>query len=131
MATNKTLATFDDILSIAKPEPRLVCESLRSTIVSLHSEVVELAWPKLKIISFGIGPRKMTDHYAYISVHDAYVNLGFYHGTSLADPHGIMQGTGKTLRHVKVRAVSTSNSAPVIELLQLAIADRKRHAHRA
>ncbi|MCS3748402.1 hypothetical protein FHY18_004039 [Xanthomonas arboricola] len=131
MATNTTLATLDDILSIAKPQPRLVCAVLRSKIVSLHSDVVELAWPKLKIISFGIGPRKMTEHYVYISVHDAHVNLGFYHGTSLADPHGIMQGTGKTLRHVKVRDVSTINSAPVIELLQLAIADRKWHANRA
>lgn len=32
-----------------------------------------------------------------------HVNLGFYYGTNLYDPSGLLEGTGKSLRHVKIR----------------------------
>lgn len=39
----------------------------------------------------------------YIADHTAHVNLGFYEGAHLADPDGVLEGTGKALRHAKVR----------------------------
>lgn len=128
MATHDTHGTFDDILAIAAPHLRPICESLRQQITSLHRGCVEVVWPKHRIASFGVGPKKMTEHYAYISVQDSHVNLGFYHGTSLPDPTALLQGTGKKLRHVKIRDVESSNRAPVAALLRAAIADRGHHA---
>ncbi|MGH8160474.1 MAG: DUF1801 domain-containing protein [Rhodanobacter sp.] len=128
MAINETHGTFDDILAIAKPKLRPICKSLRHQIASLHSGFDEIVWPKHKIASFGTGPKKMTEHYAYIAVQDSHVNLGFYYGASLPDPQGLLEGTGKKLRHVKIHDVSASNAASVIALLRAAIADRKRHA---
>lgn len=40
----------------------------------------------------------------YLADHSRHVNLGFYHGARLADPDGLLEGTGKSLRHVKVRS---------------------------
>lgn len=128
MAINQTHGTFDDILAMATPPLRPVCESLRQQIISLHKGFFEVVWPKQKIASFGIGPKKMTEHYAYIAVQDSHVNLGFYYGTSLPDPSGLLQGAGKKLRHVKVHAISSGNSPALIALLRAAIADRQRHA---
>jgi hypothetical protein len=41
--------------------------------------------------------------FAYVGVYTAHVNVGFFHGASLPDPVGLLQGTGKYMRHVKLR----------------------------
>lgn len=109
MTTNETHGKFEDVLAVAKPELRPVCELLRSLITSLHTSFVEVVWPAHKIASFGVGPKKMTEHYAYIAV----------------------QGTQKSLRHVKLHEVSATKSAAVTALLRQAIADRERYAGEA
>lgn len=128
MASNETHGTFEDILVDAKSELRPVCEALRHLIVSLHEGFVEIVWPKQRIASFGVGPKKMTEHYAYIGVQGSHVNLGFYHGASLADSEELLEGTGKELRHVKLRDVASAKSDAVTALLREAIGERKRAA---
>jgi hypothetical protein len=128
MTANETHGKFEDILVDAKPEFRPVCESLRQLIASLHEGFVEIVWPKHRIASFGVGPKKMTEHYAYIGVQGSHVNLGFHHGASLADPEGLLEGTGKELRHVKLRDVAAAQSGAVTVLLREAIRERKRAA---
>lgn len=125
---NDTHGTFDDILASARPELRPVCKSLRRLISSLHKNFLEVVWPKQRIASFGVGPKKMTEHYAYIAVQSSHVNLGFYHGASLSDPAGLLEGTGAMLRHVKLRSVDDTKARAVAALLREAIADRKRLA---
>jgi len=131
MITNETHGKFDDILVDAQPDLLPVCEALRHLIVSLHEGFVEIVWPKQRIASFGVGPKKMTEHYAYIGVQGSHVNLGFYHGASLADPEGLLEGTGKELRHVKLRDVAAAKSDAVTALLREAISERRRAARKA
>ncbi len=119
-----TDATFQDIISIAAPDLRPLCNALRGLIATHHPEFTEVIWPKLKIASFGVGQKKKTQHYAYIAIQPAHVNLGFYHGTSLTDPTRILEGSGKELRHVKIRDLSGTRSAAVANLLQQAVAER-------
>jgi hypothetical protein len=126
MVTNGTHGTFDDILAAARPGLRPVCKALKALIASLHKDRVEVVWPRHRIASFGVGPKKMTEHYAYIAVQGAHVNLGFYHGASLSDPAGILEGTGKKLRHVKLRSVADAKRPAIAALLREAIEDRKR-----
>jgi hypothetical protein len=125
---NSTHGTFNDIVVSAGPELRPICESLRRLIVSLHKDFVEVVWPRQRIASFGVGPKKMTEHYAYIAVLSSHVNLGFYHGASLTDPSGLLEGTGKNLRHIKLRDVVSAKRPAISALLRAAIADRKRYA---
>jgi hypothetical protein len=40
--------------------------------------------------------------FAYIDAFTAHVNLGFYQGAALDDPAGLLHGTGKWMRHVKL-----------------------------
>ena len=119
---------FQDILGIADPALRPVCEALRSLVASHHPEFAEVVWPKLRIASFGVGPKKMTQHYAYIAVQAAHINFGFYHGASLDDPGGLLEGIGKALRHIKFRSLPEVQSAAVASLLRQAIAERKPYA---
>jgi hypothetical protein len=128
MAAKQTHGTFKDILGIASPALRPVCESLRKLVASEHAGFVEVVWPNLKIASFGVGPKKMTQHYAYIAVQSSHINLGFYHGSSLADPDGLLEGTGKELRHIKIHNLSGAKSTAIATLLRQAIAERKPYS---
>ena len=40
--------------------------------------------------------------FAYVGIFRNHVNVGFFHGAALPDPAGLLQGTGKYMRHVKV-----------------------------
>ena len=40
--------------------------------------------------------------FAYIGVFKAHVNLGFFHGALLPDPKGLLEGSGKYMRHAKL-----------------------------
>jgi hypothetical protein len=105
-----------------------VCHVLRRLIQRLDRDCVEVDWPRMGIASFGVGPRKMTEHYAYLSAHAAHVNLGFYHGASLRDPEGLLEGTGRRLRHVKIRGMADARRPAVRRLLARAIAERRGRA---
>jgi Domain of unknown function (DU1801) len=126
-----TRDTFEDILAGAKPALRPVCISLWRKIAALHQDFTEISGPRQKIASFGIGPRKMSEHYAYIAVYAAYVNLGFYHGAALADRAGLLEGTRRRLRHISFRDAASTIRSAVAALLRDAIADRRRNARAA
>ena len=128
MSANQTHGVFNDLLTVAGPEFRPLCETLRNLVASLHPGFVEVVWPKHKIASFGVGPKKMTEHYAYIAVLRSHVNLGFYRGVSLPDPTKLLEGNGKKLRHVKLLSVSAANDVAISALLRHAIKERALHA---
>lgn len=41
--------------------------------------------------------------FAYVDAFTAHVNVGFFRGAELADPAGLLEGSGKRMRHVKLR----------------------------
>jgi hypothetical protein len=125
MTNNPTHGTFPEFVDSLEPDPARICVALREVIRTLHPDFVEIVWPRQKIASYGIGPRKMSEHYAYIAPHKEHVNLGFYYGSSLADPGGRLMGTGKHLRHVRIRHVEDVDSGAIRNLLAEAISEQK------
>ena len=73
----------------------------------------------------------MSEHYVYIAVYAAHVNFGFYHGAGLRDRAGLLEGTGKRLRHISFRDAPSTKRPAVAALLREAIADRRRKARTA
>ncbi len=47
---------------------------------------------------------KMKDMFCYISTNSGHINLGFPRGSSLPDPNRVLEGEGKTMRHIKIRS---------------------------
>jgi hypothetical protein len=41
--------------------------------------------------------------FGYVNAFKAHASVGFFHGVSLADPEGLLEGGGKHMRHVKLR----------------------------
>jgi hypothetical protein len=64
--------------------------------------------------------------FGYVNVFTAHVNIGFFHGASLEDPSGILQGTGRFMRHVKARPGDLPDDASLKALIQAAYTDIKR-----
>jgi hypothetical protein len=63
--------------------------------------------------------------FGYVNVFTAHVNVGFFHGAALPDPAGLLQGTGKFMRHVKLRIGTAINAAALTSLIEEAYADIK------
>jgi hypothetical protein len=127
MAGNEgTYGTFEDLLDGARPEIGAICRALRELITELDDDCYEVVWKRQSIASYGVGPKKMSEHYAYIGVFKRHVNLGFYHGASLPDRSALLEGTGKRLRHAKVRTLAQAESPEIRQLLQASIDDRER-----
>jgi len=64
--------------------------------------------------------------FAYVDAFTAHVNLGFFRGAQLPDPARLLEGTGKYMRHVKLRPGSALDHAALVELIDAAYADMKR-----
>lgn len=65
-----------------------------------------------------------SDALLYLADYSKHVNLGFNKGASLADPDGLLEGTGKNLRHVKLRSKDDLTPA-LARLLRAAVAHDK------
>jgi hypothetical protein len=127
MPTNERQGSFEQVQAQASPTLQPVVQALRRVILQLHAEATVLAWPRQRIVSFGFGPRKTQDHYAYIAVHPRHVDLGFYRGALLAMSFARLEGSGRNLRHVKMRTVSETRAADVRALLERAMRERQRN----
>ena len=118
--------TFDELMAGFDPEIMSISRNLRTLILQIHPDVVEVVRLGDSAASYGIGPKKMGEAYSYIMPKESYVNLGFYYGVSLADPPGLMEGTGKNLRHVKVRSIRDVTKPALRELIKAALAERRK-----
>ena len=66
--------------------------------------------------------------FAYVNAFTAHVNVGFFLGAEIADPDGLMEGTGKFMRHVKLGPGRDVAARALHKLIETAYADMKRRA---
>lgn len=64
--------------------------------------------------------------FAYVDAFTAHVNVGFFRGAQLPDPAGLLEGTGKFMRHVKLRPGRAIDEAALRKLIETAHADMRR-----
>jgi hypothetical protein len=60
--------------------------------------------------------------FAYVNVFTAHVNVGFFQGAALPDPARLLQGSGKFMRHVKLKPGTPTNIAALATLIHIAYA---------
>jgi hypothetical protein len=64
--------------------------------------------------------------FAYVAAFRDHVNVGFFHGAALADPAQLLEGTGKFMRHAKLRPQVDVDTAALSALVDVAYLDVKR-----
>lgn len=92
------------------PEPKKThAKMVREIVLSSSKEVTEsLKWGQL---TFSLGKKNIAFIYTYKQAD--YMNLGFMHAVKLADPKNLFEGTGKGMRHIKIR---TKKDIPVTQI---------------
>lgn len=68
--------------------------------------------------------------FGYVNAFTAHVNVGFFRGAELDDPDGLLEGTGKVMRHVKLRPGREPNPAALLKLIETAYLDMKERLQR-
>ena len=117
--------SFDDLLMLTEGPLRPVAVALREIILEVHADACEVVRLGDRAATYGVGPRKMIDGYAYILPHAGWVNLGFYRGVDLPDPEALLEGTGARMRHVKIRSIDDARRLAVRALVAAALAERR------
>jgi hypothetical protein len=82
-------------------------------------EVRELLHDGCPVACLGDAP------FGYVNVFTSYVHVGFFHGAALPDPARLLQGTGKFMRHAKLRPGTATNAAALSSLIEAAYVDIK------
>ncbi len=117
--------TFEKIVAGFPQDVQAIARELRTLLADVYPGVTEVPWGVQKNIGYGVGPKKMTEHFCYIMPLSKHVNLGFMQGAFLADPKKKLEGTGKSLRHVKVRSVDEARDPALRDLVKKAAARLK------
>lgn len=99
---------------------RALIQALRALIRQMVPNAIESVNMGWEVVLFSTS-EKMKDTILAILPRAEYVNVQFYDGTVLPDPGRRLEGTGKRLRHVKVRRVEDTQDAQLRALIEAAV----------
>ena len=116
------------LLEPHSPAVREVFGALRALTRDVMPDATEQVDLPDRLLAFGVGPpggvRSKGLAVALIP-HSAHVNLQLADGAELDDPAGIVEGTGKRIRHVKCRSLDDVARPEVRQLLEQQAARRR------
>jgi len=116
-------ADVDRLLSEHSAELQAIERALRAAIRSEAPDLVEQVDFGNKLIAFGRS-MKMRGLLFAIIAHQTWVNLQLADGADLPDPHGVIEGTGKRIRHVKVRSAEMAGDPRVRDVIRAELGAR-------
>lgn len=121
MPKMKAYASFDDYLRDQSPTNQTIIRALRRFVRNAEPQLIES-------VKWGNGCWLAgAEPVAYVYCDAACVQFGFLTGSSLADPSGLLEGTGRYVRHIKVRRTRDIDRSAFGALLRQA-ASRRRPA---
>lgn len=96
-------------------------KDLRAYVLSLHPVCTELLYHTHALTTVFSVSEKLGDAYCHIPIYTEHLNLGFNKGALLEDPHALLQGTGKLIRHIPVRSPEDYRNEAVEQLIRAAV----------
>ena len=120
--TESEVRTF---LSIYSPQVQAIAWKVRQLVLELVPEAIEQLDLPARMIAYGF-ERSYNDTICVIMPLKAGVNLGFPRGASLPDPAGLLAGTGKRARHVRLSEPGEVDNPALHTLLKLTIDQTRR-----
>ncbi len=97
-------------------------KGLRSHILSFHPSANEILYHTHALTTVFSLSEKLGEAFITIPIYSEHLNLAFNKGTLLPDPHGLLKGTGKLMRHIPIIRAADYSKSEVIELIEAAIA---------
>ena len=112
-------ADVTTLLSDFSDQVQEIALKLRSVLLSQYPEAdekVRFGWGNITYSLTG----GMKDSFCSLAPHEDRVNVYFQMGVELPDPGGLLEGTGKKMRHVKVDTLDTARSDAMLDLIKAA-----------
>lgn len=118
MTRMKAYASFDEYLDGQSSKNQVIIRALRQFVKRIAPGLSEaVKWGNGCWIGRN-GP------VAYVYSDTGYVQFGFFNGSSLKDPKGLLEGKAKYVRHIKVRDRSAIDKQAFSALLRQAAGSR-------
>ena len=117
---------IDEFLEGYPPEMQTISRILRAMVWDAMPDAREVLFASHNHFAYASSESR-ADRIVYICPMQEYVRLGFMFGAHLGDPEQLLVGTGKQLRHVKVRTAEEANMPALRGLVEEAWADAKTH----
>jgi hypothetical protein len=124
------VSDLEELLQDRSPAVREVFGALRTLVRSVMPDTSEQVDLPDRLLAFGFGPPggvRMKGLAVALIPHSAHVNVQLADGAELPDPAGIVEGTGKRIRHVKCRSLDDV-ARPALRALLQEQAERRRPA---
>jgi len=112
---------FDQLLQTKDASLIKLYKQLRKVILDIHPEANELLYHTHALTSVYSITKKLGDAYCHIPIYTNHLNLGFNKGVLLEDPHSLLEGTGKFIRHIHLRDSSDLESKGLRDLIAAAV----------
>ena len=113
--------SLDDFLAQYNPQVQELTLLARALVLEVFPDALEQVDPPSKIIAYGFGIR-YAQLVCALAPYQSYTNLIFSQGASLPDPYGLLEGSGKRARHVKIRSAEDVKNPALCALLATAVA---------
>jgi hypothetical protein len=110
-------ATWDENLASHTPAVQAAARALEALIRAELPTVVVDYDPGNGLLAFGTS-MKMRDLLFALIPHSGWVNLQLAHGALLPNPHGLIEGTGKKIRHVKIRSAELAQDSRIAAIIR-------------
>jgi len=101
------------IVDLALALREIILEEVPDASESIYRTYTVAIW-------FGFS-EKMKDMFCYIATNARHINLGFPRGSTLPDPNRVLEGDGKTMRHIKFASQSDLERSFVRRYIRAAI----------
>jgi hypothetical protein len=95
--------TPEQFLAEYPPPIQELASALRRLVLDTAPNVAEAVYPGWRLIGYRQLDRPGGRYFAFVAPLPTEVRLGFEYGVALSDPHGLLEGAGKQVRHVVVR----------------------------
>lgn len=102
------MATPETLIANSRPEIQAVFRRAADLVREVMPDAFEQLDLPDRVLAFGFGPpggARLRDFAVGLIPHTAHINVQLADGALLDDPTGIVEGTGKRIRHVKCRTV--------------------------
>jgi len=112
---------FQYFLDLKNKELIDLFEGIRAYILELYPDSNELLYHTHALTAVFSISDKLSDAFCMLPIYTNHLNLGFNKGTLLKDPHNLLKGTGKLIRHIEVKKANDYKNSKVKTLIREAI----------
>ncbi|HET6958631.1 MAG TPA: DUF1801 domain-containing protein [Vicinamibacterales bacterium] len=115
----KTPPDLLDALRRFEPDATSTLIAARAVVLDVIGPCHESIFPIKKLVSvlYSTTEKRMKDNICLLVIYREHVNLMFPRGVDLKDPKGLLEGSGKAMRHVKLRTPDDADKAGVRQLI--------------